>query len=142
MNYECKLTSRNSNNFPLTPPSPPLHYRYRYGRFDSGAGLNLHPESRRSVSRPLPTPATRARAQKRQPRTQSARLSPFFDARMDLPQRPAPPPRIPRLCELSGKQTGLFPERVPVGNPGLSCGKGSRDGERRVRGRKRTFSGR
>jgi hypothetical protein len=33
MIYECKLAIRSSNNFPLMAPSPPLHYRYRYGRW-------------------------------------------------------------------------------------------------------------
>ena len=33
-NHEYKPTSRNSNIFPLMSPSPPLHYRGRYGRRD------------------------------------------------------------------------------------------------------------
>ena len=37
-------------------PSPPLHYRYRYGRRDSGAGLNLQPRMLPSGISPPPWP--------------------------------------------------------------------------------------
>ena len=87
-------------NWRFAPP-PPLHYRYRYGRRDFGAGLNLHPETHRSKSLPSPThPATRGCAQNRPPLPRSVHLLHGFDTSM-TPPRPSPPgPQTPPVSQL------------------------------------------
>jgi hypothetical protein len=58
----------------------------------------------------------------------------------DGPRRVAPPRRRPLCCELKGNRSGLCLEWLSVGILVLSCGRGSRDGERPVCTRKRSFS--
>ena len=91
MNIRPKVAVRNC------PPTPPLHYRGRYGRREFGAGINLPQEA--AIRDPTIGPATCVRTQIIPVATQSGHLSGNPDTGMTPPPAALPGPQAaPAVC--------------------------------------------